>query len=371
MTTAYHSTSATAAATTNREELVNDLSQMPLIGEVISWSLLENRGQKNSHVDVVNALQQNGLDASLAKEFTPAKAFTRALLKLKEQRVVDIIRSDVDEILFQFSKRETTEDSEEGGEEIEWKKEHKLLLNKTTGKISCRNDALRERAQKELDRCLEERTTGDVTNLLDRLFKVNSDLIPVGTGVFFVPEMYAAFNEKIEGFMRDLGRKIVRFPIPKGTAVGDRSVQEVVSKHIKDMLDELKAAVNSFTPTTRQTTVDATVTKINSCRTKAEAYVTLLQDYQEEILLSVDEVNTQLAAKVDELEEEKKNNPDLSSNVAQLAEKILSVANQTPKTPKTLKQEMGIEVSVTINSALVKLLEAGKLTKKDGGYIKV
>lgn len=368
-----HSTHSTASspATTNRENLIEDLSQLPLIGEVFSWSLLENRGLKNSYIDVTNSLQQNGLDSSIAKEFTPPKAFTRACMKLKEQRVIDVIRNDSDEILFQFSKRSSTEDTDEGGTEYEYRKEAKILLNKSSGQLSCKDPSLKEHAQKLLDQCMEERTTGDITNILDKLFKVNSDLIPIGNGVFFIPSMYISFNEKVEGFMKDLGRKVVRLPVPKGTAVGDKSVQEVVFTHMKKLIDDMKGAVNCFTPKTRESTQDAMVERINSTRTKAEAYVTLLGDYQEEILQAVEEVNTTLTQRIDELDEERKNNPDLSSNISHMAEKIMTVASGTPKSPKQFKIELGWEISQSINSALVKLIEQGKLTKSNGGYVKV
>lgn len=366
-----HTNISADPAVTNRDELIEDLAQKPMLGEIVSYSMDENRGHKNSYVDVINALQQNGLDHNVAKPFTNAKAFTRACSKLKKDRVIDILGYNDKEVLFQISKKATTEDADEGGVEVEYKKENKLLLEKDTGVIHCKNTALKEKAEKLLAEAMEARTTGDVNNMLDKLYSAQSDRFPVGVGVYFVPSMYTDFNEKVAGFMKDLGRKLLRFPIPKGDSIGDRSVYEVVSNHINNLITDMKGAVNAWNVATRQNSIDSLVNRMNETTIKAESYLTILGDHTEEIMNGLSEVAAMKEAKLTELDEERKNNPQLAPSTSQDGDKILSVADSVPKSPKKLKELLGWPMEKTINGTLVKLVEAGKLGKLNGGYVKL
>ena len=46
-----------------------------------------------------------------------------------------------------------------------------LTLDKATGKVTCELPGLATLAQEELDRCIDARTGGDVTRVVQRLFE--------------------------------------------------------------------------------------------------------------------------------------------------------------------------------------------------------
>ena len=364
---------STSTESLNRSTLIETLSELPTLGEVISWSMLENRGLKNSHSEVVKALQSNSLDESVARKILPSQAFSRACQRLKEGRVIDVLGESTDDILFQFSRKKLVDDTEEDGKELEYKKEVKVLLEKGTGKLLCKDPAVLEKAQKELDRCLEERTTGDISGILNRLFQTNSDLIPIGVGVYFVPKEHTPFTERVQGFLTFLNRKMIRLPIPEGTAVGDKSVQEVVENHLETAISEMEGAVNSFTTTTREATLSTMADKINSSRMRAEAYSCYLKDRSDYVLSRLEELDTLLVEKVEALEEERKVNPATPGGVGNNGEKILSVLSDVvPMMPNPIKDLLGWDrKAVRIGSDLKRLMKLGKVTKKPGGYVKV
>src|SRR5262249_32983044 len=58
-------------------------------------------------------------------------------------------------------------------------------------------------AQEELDRCIEARTGGDVTRIVQRLFERQADLFPIrpAGGAYFTPQEHAAFVDKVQCFL--------------------------------------------------------------------------------------------------------------------------------------------------------------------------
>lgn len=306
MVTTMRETSTNSHKTDRREKLIEDLNQLQLLGECITWCLRENRGIVNTHQSVIDSLKSAGLDEKMAKQFLPSQAFNRACTKLREERVIDIIRNDKDEILFQFSKRSVQDDVTEGGQEFLYQKEVKIFLNKSTGNLKCKDPTILEQAQKELDRCMEARTTTDVSNIVTKLCETNADLIPIGTGVYFVPQDHVSFLDKISLFLKQLGRKMQRFPVPAGTQRGDQSVQEAIANHLDNLLEGLNEAVTGFSTSTRDSTIEGVAGKINACRAKIQAYAVYLQDKSEDLLQAVDHANKRLMVKIELLDQERK-----------------------------------------------------------------
>src|SRR5215469_12096436 len=90
-----------------KEQVIEQLDKIgvdALLGKIANWNLRRDHGKKHKHSEVVSALQKVGLDDKIAKEFAATTAFNRAITKLeKEERIIDVIRYDKDEILFQFT----------------------------------------------------------------------------------------------------------------------------------------------------------------------------------------------------------------------------------------------------------------------------
>src|SRR4051812_37618866 len=76
-------------------------------GEIVSWH--PGRDSK-TFTKVKKALEESGLDVDVARELVPTSAFSRACNVLADERIISVIRSDVDEVLFQFSKERVVDD---------------------------------------------------------------------------------------------------------------------------------------------------------------------------------------------------------------------------------------------------------------------
>lgn len=292
---------------TKTKTLVEELNELSSLGWVVTFG--SRGGLKHKYTDIVQALTDANLDPKSAKAFLPPQAFSRACQKLKEDRVIDILRTDKDEIVFQFSKREVLEDTVEGGEQFEYKKEAKVTLNKLSGEIKCKNDTLRERAQKLLDSCMEERTTSDVTKIVQGLFDKNADLMPLpgAIGVYVVLKEYTAFVDQIKVFLEKLGRRPYCLPIPAGTQTGDKTVQETVEDYLEQLIQSHKDACEAFSISTRPDTLKSAAERIQKTRVKIEAYATYLSEKLVTKLVDSVEVEKQrLLDKVDKLDEERK-----------------------------------------------------------------
>lgn len=300
--------------TANEQQLKDQLSQMKLLGEAVFTNLLSNRGHTNTHTEVINALRTAGLDEKLAKEIKPAQAFSRASAckTLKKNRVIDLIRDDKDDMLFQFSKKFLEEDAEKeagSSKQFSYPKEVKVMLDKNTGEIVCRDDAIKELAQRELDRCLMQRTTTDISTIVQKLFQTNADLIPLAVGSWFIPLNQTGFVDRVQTFLKALGRNLGRLPIPSGTEQGDRTICESVVNYIEDMVDKLKETVKEFTLSTRPDTVTKTAEKYSAIQSKLESFDIILGDRKDVIKEALEQAQEEMRKRVEELAEEKKTAP--------------------------------------------------------------
>ena len=193
-----------------------------LLGEVISWTC---SGVSVTHPTLLTALRDAGLDEHVARELAAKHAFTRACKKLCDRRIIRQVAEDETCVKFQF-----TQESRDG-DRYEYALETMLTLDKKTGTVTCDLPGLATLAQEELDRATDARTGSDVTKVIQKLFDRHADLFPIRPqgGCYFVPEKYVAFVNKVQAMLGRLNGQILRFPVPAGTAEGDRSVKDAVA----------------------------------------------------------------------------------------------------------------------------------------------
>jgi hypothetical protein len=242
-----------------------------LLGEVITWSC---PGVKVKHLDLVHALKEAELDEGVARALAPRHTFTRACRKLSEARIIRPVAEDDKVITFQF----TSERREDG--RYEYELEALLTLDKATGKVTCRLPGLATLAQEELDRCIQARTGGDVTRIVQRLFERRADLFPIRAqgGAYFVAQEHAGFVDRVQAFLGKLNGKMNRFPVSAGTPQGDRSVKEAVAEGLAALIAEHRAAIAGFGEDTRESTLERAAGRIREARFKVEAYSTYLAE---------------------------------------------------------------------------------------------
>lgn len=338
-----------------KQEVIDKLDKLDpsnLLGKIANWNLRRNRGLKHKHSEVVLALQKHNLDDKVAREFAPSQAFNRAVNKLEEEeRIIEVVRRDKDEILFQFTKFKSQEDLTEGDEELEYKKETKVLLDKGSGKLICKNKSVLEKAQKELDRCLEERTTSDISLIVDKLFEAEGDLIHWAVGAYFIPVSGFPFLEKVKAFLAELGRGMSICPIPAGDEDGDQSVCDAVSDHLEGLVEDLLLKVQNFTLSTKPSSVDRVAEGINEARIKVEGYALLLRDKSKYLLEVIDQANQNLVERIQGLDTERELAPpgqvgrDKFGCVLESQAALINAAlTEDPQSTKEIAEQSGTSV---------------------------
>ena len=278
--------------------LPNGLAAAPpgtaLLGEVITWSC---GGVRVRHLDLVHALRDAGLDESVARELAPRHAFTRACKRLQQARIIRQVGEDSRTLTFQF----TAEKKE--GDRFAYELETLLTLDKATGKVSCPLPGLATLAQEELDRCIEARTGGDLTRVVQRLFERQADLFPIrpAGGAYFVPREHAAFVEKVQGFLGAINGQLLRFPVPAGTREGDRSVREAVASGLAGLVEEHRQAVEAFGTDTRADTLERAAERIRRTRFKVEQYTAYLAEERGRLERELEVASRRLWQKVEQI----------------------------------------------------------------------
>lgn len=344
-------------------EIIRDLSQLELIGEVVTWETANG-----TFAQVIAALQKASLDEASARRLVPTQAFDRAIKQLSDNRVIDAVRRDKDEVVFQFTKKKHENGNGTGEPEISFEKEAFVRLERSTGKITCQAyPELEKFVQQELDRVTEHRTGGDVSNIVKGILEEKTDLIPLRSagGAYLILKEQLAVADQLDAFLKELGGYINRFPIPKGTPQGDAAVAISVEQYLKGLLDGLKKKVTDFSASTKPETLTARAKEISKLRVKIEAYATYLLDRHDSLLAEVDEANKELLEIVNKVSEDRKNRPleDLSA-----VDKLLRFMDyEKPKKMRELMKEA--EVTETQYHVFGKLIEKNVIAKTSAGYV--
>jgi hypothetical protein len=240
-----------------------------LLGEVLCWTC---PGVAVRFPTLLDALRDADLDESVARALQPRHAFARACKKLSESRIIRQLAEDERTLTFQFTAESRA------GDTFEYTLETLLRLDKQTGDVRCDLPGLATLAQEELDRAMDCRSGTDVTRVIQKLFDRQADLFPIRDqgAVYFVPIRHAAFVDRVQTFLGKVGGRLARFPVPAGTAEGDRSVKTAVADGLAAVIEDHRLAIASFGDDTREATIRRAAERIRDTRFKIEAYGDLL-----------------------------------------------------------------------------------------------
>lgn len=265
-----------------------------LLGEVITWTC---NGLSIAHLALVEALAESGLDAGVARELAPRHAFSRACKRLSERRIIRPVAENATTITFQFTAESRADDH------YEYVMETLLTLHKQTGTVTCDLPGLATLAQEELDRCIAVRTGSDVTRIVQKLFEKQADLFairPTG-GAYFVPAAHAAFVGRVEGFLRRVNGRLLRFPVPAGVPTGEQSVRRAVADGLATVVAEHRRAVAAFDADTRGDTLERAAEHIRTTRFKVETYAAYLAEERVNLDRELAAAAAELRAKVEQI----------------------------------------------------------------------
>ena len=249
-----------------------------LLGEIVSWHMSSAEIPVS---EIRDALSKAGLDPDIAKDLNNRSAFSRAIKELKENRSIDKVRESKDgKIEFQLTRKEIDSHL------MKFDYETTITLDTKTGDLDCPNIEIEAKARSLFTHAMAHRTSSDVTRLGQKLFKDNADLFPINPAkgvAYFVPEQHKDFTGKVDLFFHGCGGSISRFPIPKGTSEGNRSVREAVSGGLETMVKELEESVESWGDDTRADTMARAIEKYRTVKHKVESYSEYLQFSKNEL----------------------------------------------------------------------------------------
>jgi len=272
-----------------------------LLGEIVTW----DTGEGEIDIAVIRqALELAGLPC-VAKDLNSRSAFTRATKHLKENRSIDKVKQGKDgTITFQLTKKQIA------GETMDFQYECRVILDTKTGDIQSESLEVETEARKLYAHAMQVRTASDITRMVQTMFKNNADLFPINPrrGIaYFTPQAHAGFTAKVQMFIEAMGGSLWRFPVPKGTSDGNKSVKEAVASGLRAILDELNECVDGWDDTTRTTTMTRGIKKWQEIKHKAECYAEYLSSEQAELLKQIDAAKAKLVEKVHTVQTEPAN----------------------------------------------------------------
>jgi len=289
------------------EQMTEQAAQKPL-GQIVCWNA-QSKKDSHKYKEVVQALNDSGLGSDVARELLPRFAFSRAIKKMSDDRMIDAVSETEDNMVFQFTKKFLKDQ--------EWKfdKETLLKLDKTSGVVKCDDVDLQKLSQEHLENALTQRTTSDITKIVQRLFEKHADLFAVRDqgGAYFVPDEHREFTDRIETFLKKLGGSVRRFPIAHGAnGEGRVAVRDSIAESLETAIQDHNDAIAKFTVSTRSDTMEHAAAKIVATRVRVEALAHYLDERRQELLAKLDASTVSLRERVDAIATGKANKPPKS-----------------------------------------------------------
>ncbi len=241
---------------------------MKMLGEIAAFKF--PKGLEVSFGTLRQALKDTGNDESIVRSLAPSSAFTRACRKLAAGRIVRVLEHTQDELRFQFTREYAS------GGELAYAKQAILTLDKHTNAVMCSEiPALAQEAQNLLGKCLDARTTGDLTRVVRAVIeRGGADVWPFveRSGVYFVDVSQQATLNRALNLAVKLGGHVRRLAVPDVGGETARSVKEVVREGLEKLVREHEEAVAAFDPEAGERALENAVERVKVTKLKLEAY---------------------------------------------------------------------------------------------------
>lgn len=265
-------------------------------GQIVSWSC---SNVAITYRQLIGHLTACDLDATVVHEMAPRTALMRALRTLEEDRVIDILHENPEEMVFQFTKKERSADF------IKHSLETKLTFDKRSFDLTCENKELIAEVTRLFMSLREMRTTADVTRIIQKLFdkKCGHDaLLPVREqgGCYFVPAKYIEFVDKVGKLVTHVGGRIRRFTVAAGDAATDDSVKQCYVDGIEAMVRDHAARIDAMTEVTRESTMTSCLDRIKETEMMADCYSEYLGESKRKLDEKLKELREQVNRKLSE-----------------------------------------------------------------------
>lgn len=342
-----------------------------LLGEVVTW----DTGKDKHHLStVISSLKESGLPENATRELEPRAAFNRAVRQMKRDEAIELVDEEGDILTFQLTAKSLVKDPSHTVEpEMIYSKQGYISLNKDTGKIHCKIPEIQIIAQKLLDEATVTKTGSDISSLTRKLFDTASiDLFPMRDrgAVYFVFSPHKDYITQVDTFLRKLGGRINRLPVPTGD---HPTVADIVSKQLQSVVDEHMEAIDNLNVQSAKVSLEAIAARINESRVKVEAYSSCLLTHKEFLDQRLEDANEYLKSRVESLTNERKELPPDQLGVDKWnyklgtdSAKLNACITTTPKSLKQLTEEAGL--TKERGGHLRELVNKGLVVKSPDGY---
>lgn len=256
-------------------------------------------------------LKQVGVEAwdQYAREIGPSTAFHRALEELVKEETLTLVEEDAVKILYQLDERSLEKDTKDAtmDQKVSFKYKSRIAIAKEplyAGKgpnefVISDDEKLRKEVIKLFQITSETYTTTEFRKFVKRTFANEADLIRMrkAGGVYFVPYCGKLIGEQMTKVF-DLvpGRSVFDFvPMPEGQS-SRRALKRAIITEAEGLMEDLAKKVSKLDADSNriESTVENRLKEVLTIRTKVEAYATYLEDKSQELVKSLNEVETNI-----------------------------------------------------------------------------
>lgn len=245
-----------------------------LAGEVVSF---KTKGVGTVGVDALrNLFVSEGFLESVVPDLPIGTLAKRALREVEDGLLVKQIQADGQTGHPRF---QITEEKEDADGELDYTKETVYTLDPAASVLANRADSGKTpRATAQLAITRDLRTRGDVRGIVKKLFEQSADLFCINEengGSYFVPAEHFDFIDRVDRVLHNLGGEIRRFPVPKDSKEGKRSIQGSMTDWFERLVAELDDAAEKMKES-RPSTMKTHVERYNAAKLKLDAAVEYL-----------------------------------------------------------------------------------------------
>ncbi len=247
------------------------------LGEIVAWEL--PTGGAWTHSALAAALKGAGLDEKAARPLSARNVFVRAVRARAKGHLCRELCDTADTLTFQLTVER------KGNGRLDYDFEATVSLDKATGAVTATDAALEATVRGELVPCTEARKVTDVTRLIRSLFTKNADLFTFKPGVYFVPQVHAAFLQQIDTFVRDIGGSLDRIQVPASSPQSQSTVAGVMSDGLYSLINEYEAALAAIrSGTAGKGALAAAMRAVEAARIKIGSYREYLGTHHERLI---------------------------------------------------------------------------------------
>lgn len=271
-------------------ELVRTLEEgntsFPNLGYLVWWNI---RNVELTRDQLIQKLEDCGLDEKYAKEHNYRSAFTRAIKNMTEKRIIRKVKEDDSVYVCQFTAENMVDSGED--EHLEYDQEAIVRVDKVqyreTGSfqlsLDCADESIKEALIAHFEREKVSYGSSDITRYLQKIFKDQADIISLREqgSVYFVPAAFEDILLKVQNLVMALNgpSKLEHIPMPDVSSSREmikNAFTEEIDKIYESLDADVQAVLDGKEVSSRW--IDNKLLKIEKFKNRISVYADVLAD---------------------------------------------------------------------------------------------